>query len=127
MDTAWAEMIIDDHQSFLADIVAVQLQNAKRDDLLIDLWSTFVGSLVFVGPAPSDKAVPFDLRTMSIFQERNIDTSRFTATSLGQSAPATVDRSSAPDSPLHGATNSPTTRKTDAPARKGLFSRIFGK
>jgi hypothetical protein len=127
METVWDDLIDDDPESFLADIVAEQLRGAKREDLLIDLWSTLVGSLVFIGPAPSEEVVPFDLRTMSLFKERNIDTSAFSATSLARSAPTTVDPSSKPTRARDISSSNPTTRDTDAPARKGLFSRIFGK
>jgi hypothetical protein len=115
MEDCWGEMLDEDPQSFSADIVAEQLQAASRDDLMLDLWGTFAVPLVYVGPAPSVEPAVFDLRKLSLFEERGIDTSRFSATSLDP----TASWKTAPTP-----TASPHTAE---PRAKGLFSRIFGK
>jgi hypothetical protein len=109
-----SEVIDEQPEAFLADIVADQLHAAGREDLLIDLWATFVVPLVYVGPASTSEPATFDLRRMSFFKEHNIDTSRFSAESLDPSASTTAlqPRDPAP---------------TNDPPRKGLFGRIFGK
>ncbi len=121
MEDCWSESVDDAPESFLADIVAEQLQAASRDDLLVDLWATLVGPMVFVGPPPSEKRAKFDLRKMSMFKERNIDTSPFSADSLDPTS-ASTDPTSASTTALH--TSDPAASE---PLRKGLFSRIFGK
>jgi hypothetical protein len=118
MEPAWSDMIDDQADAFLADVVVEQLRSANRDDLIADLWTTLVGQIVFVGPAPSRTPVEFDLRRMSVFRERKIDTSGFSASSLdGEGA---YRYKSAQPVTQHD------PRATEAP-RKGLFSRIFGK
>jgi hypothetical protein len=121
-----AEVIDDEPEAFLADMVADQLHAAGRNDLLIDLWASFVVPLVFVGPAPSSNPADFDLRQMSFFSERKIDTSKFSAESLNPGAP-----SGTTPQPSAASTKTTLPPKDPGPApeppRKGLFGRIFGK
>jgi hypothetical protein len=143
MEDVWKDFVDDDTDSFLADAVAEQLLTAGRLDLLIDLWSSLAAPLVYVGPPPAEKAIRFDLRRMSIFREREIDTAGFTATSL---APPSNSRSAAlgfEATAGERTTAEPTTAEpadvgasggTDVGAsggesspRKGLFGRIFGR
>jgi hypothetical protein len=134
MEEVWKDVVDDDAEAFLADVVAEQLLAAGRDDLLIDLWSSLAAPLVYVGPPPAEKAVRFDLRQMSIFREREIDTAGFTATSL-----ASPSNSQAAVLAFGATAGEPTgTQPADVGAdvgtsggesrpRKGLFGRIFGR
>jgi hypothetical protein len=115
MQAGWDGPNNDQTDVFLADVVVEQLRATNREDLIADLWATLVGQLAFIGPAPSNKPVEFDLRKMSFFRERNIDTSGFSATSLDGNAPVTQ--------PVERLIEKPV----DQPAKKGLFGRIFGK
>ena len=120
MDTFPASLVDQQPRAFLADTLADQLMAAGRDDLLVDLWRTFVPALVYVGPAPTGVRVPFDLRTLSFFREKGIDTSAFSATTLA----STNDGPSTPASPSR--TPLPPTGAGGEP-RKGLFGRLFGR
>jgi hypothetical protein len=118
MEPDWDGEIDDQADVFLADILVEQLRAEHRHDLIVDLWSTLVGQLAFIGPAPSDKPVEFDLRRMSIFRERNIDTSGFTATSLGGNE---LDQEARTLAAVQSIQRIGESLKND------LFGRIFGK